>query len=124
VATLAEAQAFRSSPTEQANTVAASWLRAHYDGGQVLMESFGNESVTFESRIPTQNIVYEGSFKMWGPALRDPAAAGIRWIYLRTTPGQQDDADLVLSGNPELGTVYQLMYKDADRVVYRRKDGR
>jgi hypothetical protein len=88
------------------------------------MESFGNESVTFESRIPTQNIVYEGSFKMWEPALRDPAGAGIQWIYLRTTPGQQDDADLALTGNPELGAVYQLVYKDADRVVYRRKDGR
>jgi glycosyltransferase involved in cell wall biosynthesis len=124
VATLAEAQAFRGSPTEQANTVAAAWLRAHYDGGRVLMESFGNESVTFESRIPTQNIVYEGSFKMWGPALRDPAGAGIRWIYLRTTPGQQDDADQVLGENSELGSTYQVVYKDADRVVYRRKDGR
>ncbi len=123
VATLAEAQAFRASASEKANTVAAAWLRAHYDGGPVLMESFGNESVTFESAIPTQNIVYEGSFRMWQPDLRDPAAHGIRWIYLRTTPGQPDDTYLALNANPELTTDYQLVYQDSDRSVYRRKAG-
>lgn len=123
VATLAEAQAFRASAAEQANTVAAAWLRAHYDGGLMLMESFGNESVTFESAIPTQNIVYEGSFRMWQPDLQDPAAHGVRWIYLRTTPGQPDDTDLALKGNPELTNDYELVYQDSDRSVYRRKAG-
>ena len=124
VATLAEAQAFRASATEKANTMAAGWLRAHYDGGLVLMESFGNESVTFESAIPTQNIVYEGSFRKWQPDLQDPAAHGIRWIYLRTTAGQQDDTYRALSANPQLTTDYQLVYQDSDRSVYCRKAAR
>jgi glycosyltransferase involved in cell wall biosynthesis len=124
VATLAEAQAFRATATERADDVAAAWLRDNYHGGPVLMESFGNEAVTFESQIPTQNIVYEGSFRMWQPDLQDPAAHGIRWIYLRTTPGQTDDTYLALHANPELTTDYQLVYQDADRVIYRWKADR
>jgi glycosyltransferase involved in cell wall biosynthesis len=121
IATLDEATSFQTSPAEWANTSAADWLRNHYDGGLVLMESFGNESVTFESRIPTQRILYEGSFRKWQPALQDPNAHGVRWIYLRRTPGQADDTYRALHSNPELGTDYQLVYQDADRVIYRKK---
>ncbi|MEY9967470.1 glycosyltransferase involved in cell wall biosynthesis [Streptacidiphilus sp. MAP12-16] len=122
LATLDEALAFRAAPSEQANTSAAAWLHRHYDGGTVLMESFGNEAVTFESGIPTQHIVYEGSFRMWQPALTDPAAHGIRWIYLRRTPGTPDDAYLALKGNPELSTGYRLVYQDVDRVIYQKRE--
>jgi hypothetical protein len=120
-ATEAEAAAFRASDTEQANGRASAWLRRHYDGGLVLMESFGNESVTFGSRIPTERIVYEGSFRMWEPALAHPAGHGIRWVYLRTTPGSEDDVAGALAGTPELENDYVLAYEDADRQIYRRE---
>jgi hypothetical protein len=119
-ATEAEATAFRASDSEQANLRASAWLRRHYDGGLVLMESFGNESVTFGSQIPTERIVYEGSFRMWEPALDHPARHGIRWVYLRTTPGSEDDTAQALAGTPELEDGYVLVYEDADRQIYRR----
>jgi hypothetical protein len=121
VATQAEAVAFRAGDAEQGNARASAWLRRHYDGGLVLMESFGNESVTFGSRIPTERIVYEGSFRMWDPALAHPAGHGIRWVYLRTTPGAEDDAARALAGTPELENDYVLVYEDADRRIYRRE---
>jgi hypothetical protein len=121
-ATEAEATAFRASSAERANATASRWLRRHYDGGPVLMESFGNESVTFGSRIPTERIVYEGSFRMWEPALEHPASHGIRWVYLRTTPGGEDDTARALAGTPQLENDYVLVYEDADRQIYRRDD--
>jgi len=120
-ATEAEAVAFRASDAEQANARASGWLRRHYDGGLVLMESFGNESVTFGSRIPTERIVYEGSFRMWEPALAHPAGHGIRWVYLRTTPGGEDQVTESLAATPELDNDYVLVYEDDDRQIYRRE---
>jgi hypothetical protein len=115
--TLKEAQVFRGSATERANAVAADWLRAHYDGGKVLMESFGNETVTFDSRLPVGQIIYEGSFRQWAPALAYPAGHGIRWIYMRQTPGSPDDVFTRLHGTVLLGS-YHLVYRDADRLIY------
>lgn len=124
IATLDEAQTFRASGSERANATASAWLRTHYDHGDILMESFGNETVSFDSHIPTQAVIYEGSFRQWQPALADPAAHGIRWIYLRRVPGYQDDVWKHLHDNPQLNTEYTLAYQDASRLVYRRADGR
>jgi hypothetical protein len=117
VATLQEARAFHASQTQRSNVLAAAWLQAHYDHGQVLMESFGNETVSFESRIPSDVVIYEGSFRRWEPALADPVAAGIRWIYMRQTPGVQDDVWNRLHSSDQLGS-YRLVYQDPDRLVY------
>jgi hypothetical protein len=83
------------------------------------MESWGNEAVTFESRIPTANILYEGSFRLWQPALRDPANRGVRWVHLRNQPGQEDDVWRALNGTPQLLNNYDLVYRDAGRLIYR-----
>jgi len=120
-ATLDEARAFRASDVERANGQASAWLREKYDGGLVLMESFGNESVTFDSQIPTENIVYEGSFQRWEPALAHPAGHDIRWVYLRTTPGGEDHTWAELAGTPELDNDYVLVFRDDDREIYRRR---
>ena len=120
VSTLAEPLHFRASAGEQANAIAARWLRSHYDGGKVLMESFGNETVTFSSRIAVGQIIYEGSFRQWQPALADPAAHGIRWIYMRRTPGNQDDVYRRLHDSVMLDR-YRLVYQDQARLVYVRR---
>jgi glycosyltransferase involved in cell wall biosynthesis len=117
--TLAEGMAFRAAPTEQADAAASKWLRAHYDGGLVLMESFGNESVTFASQIPTDRIVYEGSYRQWQPALTDPAGHDVRWVYERRTPGSEDDVYRSLNGTNRLAG-YAMVYQDHGRVIYRR----
>lgn len=118
-ATLTEATNFRATQAEQANTTAANWLRSHYDDGKVLMESFGNETVTFGSHIPLNQIVYEGSFRQWGPDLADPVGHGIRWIYMRQAPGNQDQVYQRLHGTAELHG-YHLVYRDPARLIYRR----
>jgi hypothetical protein len=117
--TLKEAATFRATSAERANASAAHWLRSHYDGGKVLMESFGNETVTFGSHIPLGQIVYEGSFQQWGPDLADPASRGIRWIYMRQTPGSQDQVFDRLHGSAQL-VGYRLVYQDPGRLIYEK----
>jgi len=117
IKTLTEPLTFRASAAEHANAAAAQWLRAHYDGGQVLMESFGNETVTFSSRVPVGQIIYEGSYRHWQPDLADPSGHGIRWIYMRRTPGSPDDVFRRLHGSSQLNS-YRLVYKDPDRLIY------
>jgi hypothetical protein len=81
------------------------------------MESFQNELVTFESHIPTQAVIYEGSFQRWLPALAHPAANTIRWIYMRRTPGNEDAVWKSLHDSDQLSS-YRLVYQDSDRLVY------
>ena len=120
--TLTEPLDFRASAAEHANAAAADWLRAHYNGGKVLMESFGNETVTFSSRIPVGQIIYEGSFRQWQPDLADPAGHGIRWIYMRRTPGSRDDVYRRLHGSALLNS-YRVVYEDPGRLIYTRRSG-
>ncbi|MFF5294473.1 glycosyltransferase [Paractinoplanes globisporus] len=122
VVTLDEAREFRASQWESANAAASAWLRVHHDGGLTLMMSYENESVTFDSKIPTQRIVYEGSYQMWEPALRDPAAHHIEWIYMRGLPGQEDLVFDRLNGTPQLTRAYDLVYSAGDRMIYHRKE--
>jgi putative flippase GtrA len=117
ITTLTEALDFRATSTERANAVAADWLRSHYTGGTVLMESFGNETVTFASRLPLGEVVYEGSFREWGRDLENPAAHGIRWIYMRSTPGNTDEVYQRLHGTAKLDR-YHLVYHDPNRLIY------
>jgi hypothetical protein len=118
--TLREPQNYQGSASQQANFRAGAWLRDHYRGGKVLMESFGNETVTFESHIPLGAVIYEGSYHQWQPALRDPASRGIRWIYMRRTPGSTDQVWRALHGSPELDH-YSLVYADPGRLIYRER---
>ena len=58
-----------------------------------------------------------GQLPPWSPALRDPAGHGIRWIYMRRTPGDPDQVWRLLHGHPELAH-YALVYSDPDRLIY------
>ncbi|MFC4113152.1 glycosyltransferase family 2 protein [Nonomuraea zeae] len=121
-ATLAEPLDWDAGWDERAVTAAVKWLRGHYDGGRVLMENYDNETVVFDSRIPLGRIVYEGAFRLWDRALKDPAGSGIRWIYLRTIPGEEDRTWRALHGGPALTRDYTLVYQDGTQQIYRRKE--
>ncbi|MEV1121963.1 glycosyltransferase family 39 protein [Actinosynnema sp. NPDC049800] len=119
-ATLNEAGAFRTSAAERVNAQAAAWLREHYDGGRVLMQSWSNETVSFKSRVPADQVVYEGSFRQWEAALHDPVGQGIRWIHLRRTPGGEDEVWRRLHDSPLMHDEYKPAYADDHHIFYRR----
>jgi hypothetical protein len=83
------------------------------------MESHGNEFVAFD--VPSNQLVYEGSYRQWLPALQNPARNGIRWIIMSC---QKGSPDLVCSsvGKSQLEP-YKLVYQTPDHIylVYRLK---
>jgi putative flippase GtrA len=117
IVTLMEPLAARSTPTAQHARAAADWLRAHYAGGLLLMESYGNESLSFESHVPAQDQVYEGSYRLWQPALANPAGHHIAWIVMRTERGDADLVDRSLAGSTLIDG-YRRVWSDADYDIY------
>jgi putative flippase GtrA len=98
--------------------LAAEALADRYDGGHILMQGFGNEYVSFGSRVPVSEVIYEGSYKLWEPALTDPVGQQIKWIYMSRT--DQDRVWQRLKSSPALAD-YQLMFDDGTRVIYRQR---
>ncbi|HEY2638778.1 MAG TPA: glycosyltransferase family 2 protein [Streptosporangiaceae bacterium] len=117
ILTYTEAENFRTSPIQQAETAVGTWLQSHYTGGKVLMESFGNETATYSSRLPLGNVIYEGSFHQWQPALANPVGTRIRWIFMRDIPGNIDEVYTALYGTAKLDD-YRLVYNHAGERVY------
>jgi putative flippase GtrA len=117
IITLREPVAERSNRWSARADAASTFLRDHYRGGLVLMESFGNEQVVFESRIPSRNHIYEGSYRLWEPALERPRASGIAWIFMRRSEGTEDRVFRALNNSPQLRH-YRLVYRDIDRLIY------
>jgi hypothetical protein len=120
IVTLMEPQASRATPTGLHAQAAAQWLRANYTGGLLLMEAYGNEDVAFESHIPMQDQVYEGSYRIWQPALSNPSGHGIAWIVMRT---ESNDADQVYKGlyGSTLIDGYRQVWRNHDYVIYEFK---
>jgi hypothetical protein len=82
------------------------FLANHYSGGTVLMEAFGNEHIAFH--LPSDQLVYEGTYGRWLPALRHPAASHISWVIARC--GSKPDMLCSAVGTPRLSD-YQLVYR-------------
>ncbi|EHB58538.1 glycosyl transferase family 2 [Mycolicibacterium rhodesiae JS60] len=96
------------------------FLREHYDGGVILIESFGNESVLFHARIPLSNNVYEGSYQKWDPALSNPPGQRIRWIVMRGGNGS-DEAFRELEDSAKLNDYTEVFSNDL-YLVYKAKE--
>jgi hypothetical protein len=116
IVTLEEPLAASAAPSAVQAAAAAAWLRAHYDGGLLLMESYGNEEVAFASRVPLPDQVYEGSYQVWGPALAHPGYHEITWVVMHAAT-----ADEVYAGLR--GSIvrygYRLAWTNNDYLVYR-----
>jgi hypothetical protein len=120
IVTLMEPLAGRATPTALHAQAAAQWLRAHYTGGLLLMEAYGNEEVAFESHIPLQDQVYEGSYQIWPPALSNPSGHGISWIVMRTESNDKDQVYKSLYGSTLIDG-YRQAWRNHDYVIYEFK---
>jgi hypothetical protein len=94
------------------------FLKRSYHGGRVLMESYGNERIAFA--LPSNELVYEGSYRQWLPALHDPTRNDIQWIVMDCQPNNQD---LVCSAMTKRQLAsYRIVYRTPDHAfrVYER----
>jgi hypothetical protein len=121
IVTLTEPLATQATPTSQHAQAAALWLRAHYTGGLLLMESYGNEEVAFDSRVPLQDQVYEGSYRIWSPALSNPSGHDITWIVMRTETNHTDQVYQALYGSTLIDG-YRQVWRNHDYIMYELKE--
>jgi hypothetical protein len=116
IVTLEEPLAADAAPSAMQATAAADWLRTHYDGGLLLMESYGNEEVVFASHVPFQDEVYEGSYRIWSPALAHPGYHEIAWVVMRDS--SQDEVYTALRASI-VRYGYRLAWTNHDYLIYR-----
>ena len=118
VVTYTAARETLSSTTVVAQDPVVAFLKTHYTGGLVLMESFGNENIAFQ--IPSDQLVYEGSYRQWLPSLRNPSGNHIEWIIARCGDSPSPDKVCLALGQAQLSD-YSLVYTTADHDyrVYR-----
>jgi hypothetical protein len=102
----------------QRYAAAGKYLQDHYKGGLVLEQSYGNEEVLFDAKVPTSNNIYEGSYKLWQPALKDPIRSHIVWIVMSNS--QADQVFTSLHNSPALKP-YRLVYNHLNYKIYERK---
>lgn len=117
IATLKEATTAAQTPLSIQLDDTAGFLKRHYSGGRILMESYGNDSLLPQAHIDLTNDVYEGSYQLWQPALAHPEKSGIDWIVMRQT-SDPDQVYLHLHGRPALHG-YRLVYRNGGYLVYR-----
>jgi hypothetical protein len=96
----------------------ADYLDHAYKGGYVLSQSYGNEGVLFYAKIPPSEAVYEGSYKIWPAALRNPASQHIQWVVMHID--KADEVYEALHGRSALHG-YAEVYNKARYIVYKRK---
>jgi len=109
----------RNTPTTVATSNAATFLHAHYTGGLVLAQFFGNEELLFQARITPGVDVYEGSNRLWTAALADPVGQHIEWVVMHTSAGTNDAVN-ALAHSREISASYKLVYRNDQYSLYRR----
>lgn len=120
IAALNDSAATRLSARSIQTSIAAKWLSSNYDEGLVLMENKNHEILTFESRIPMKNFIYEGSLGYWETSLEDPTKHA-HWILMTQMNGRQDKVWKALHNTPQLLN-YDLVYQNGGTEIYKRKN--
>lgn len=121
IITLEEPQGALPNRLEDPQYQTATWLQKNYDEGYVLIESFGNEFVHFDSQIPMSKLLYEGSYRIWEDALIHPENYA-DWIVMRGGGGRPDVVWKSLSETQVLRETYVLVFENDTYEVYLRRD--
>ncbi len=105
------------------------WFRQCYSGGSVLLESYGNEKFQFDSQVSLNQYIYEGSYKLWLPALEAPWKF-TRWVVMRGPTSNKSQNKVAVftdkvwttwRDKPEFVQRYQLIYRNAGMEIWQLK---
>jgi len=119
IVTLKEPLAFAEQTHTTLSAEAGAFLRQQYQGGDILMESFGNELVLFDAGITPSDNIYEGSYRLWEPALENPSAQHIEWVVMRA--GDQPDKVYDALNESSAMDQYELVYQNSDYYVFKER---
>lgn len=101
------------------NIESASWFKKNYTGGKILISAYRQEPFIFQSELPYENFIYEGSQKYWLQSLRKPSKYASWVIY--DTALKRDSIKEFLEDPEQLTRYYNLVYKKKTFVIYKIK---
>lgn len=99
-------------------TELAYWLREHYDGGRILIESFGGGNPQFASQIPLGEFVSEFSPKLWQEALVAPTSH-VDWVYVRA---KGDTVGRRMAELSDFSSNYVVAFANGEGTIYVKAD--
>ncbi|HSW81208.1 MAG TPA: hypothetical protein VLG40_02320 [Candidatus Saccharimonas sp.] len=123
IVALRDPQLALASSNDTDEFAAADFLKAHYDSGDILMEGFGNERITFA--LPSQHEIYEGTnnANRWNLSLAHPAAHNIKWVVTRCNPQSSDKVCKQIVAHPDTVDGFTLVYNQRNYRVYKLTNG-
>jgi hypothetical protein len=93
------------------------YLAEHYNGGKILEDVF---TVGFDPTdtglINFEEVIYEGSYRIWQKALRDPAHY-VDWILVKPSNSEDLVAQNVDLQSPVFLSQFTLVFQQTDGVL-------
>ncbi|MFT8310439.1 MAG: glycosyltransferase family 39 protein [Sporolactobacillus sp.] len=115
--TVQEPSSWQESYLNKSQLQVAEYMKHHYHGGFILSQSFGNEQILFKALIPPTHNIYEGSYKIWQSALKNPMKHHVEWILMR----RNDRTDQVYrSINRNALSKYRSVYQNSVYELFER----
>lgn len=97
------------------------YLASHYKDGRILIESFGNNTILFNAKISLRERIYEGSYRLWEPALKDPVGSNIQWIVMRHEGNNLPDKVYRNLYGTETLQSYVQVFANSGYFIYERR---
>jgi cellulose synthase/poly-beta-1,6-N-acetylglucosamine synthase-like glycosyltransferase len=87
------------------------YLAQHYDGGRVLEDTFTSNIDGADAGLLLNNVVYDGSGKMWIKALQHPETV-VDWIIMDPHNPNDIVAQHIDVNNPQFQQTFSLVYRE------------
>ncbi len=98
---------------------AADWLKTHYDSGLILISSSKHEDTIFQTELPYNRFIHEGTQEYWSESLQNPETHA-RWVVLsEVIIGDKVFEQLAPVGRDILKQNYELVYSRGKYKIYK-----
>lgn len=87
------------------------YLAQHYNGGRVLEDTFTSNIDGADAGLQLNNVVYDGSGKMWIKALQHPETV-VDWIIMDPHNPKDIVAQHIDVNNPQFQQTFSLVYRE------------
>ncbi len=95
------------------------WFRSHYDGGLILIAASRHEDFIFQSGLPYNDFIYEGTRENWKHSLENPSQYATWVIFDEKISGDDVTYGLTKSGVSDLQKHYILVYLKNGFHIYK-----
>jgi len=90
----------------------AHWLKSNYTNGYILISDSSNQDFIFETGLPYNRFIYEGTRQYWKRSLSNPSEFSSWVVYQTKYPGDLVYENMSTKGKRILKKDFKLVYSD------------